>query len=133
MVVVMKMLLIMVMMMLLIVEVMVATLIVTMLMIMMEAMVMITVMVTMMVLMAIIMKIIRMIIIYMEKLLDSDWSRAVQLLCNYAQKCVIPCRNLLFRAITISKLISHSKCRKFTHKLSCRHYYVLLFHRNFFL
>ena len=30
----------------------------------------------------------------MKKLRDSDWSRAVELLCNYVQKCVIPCKNL---------------------------------------
>ena len=28
------------------------------------------------------------------KVLESDWLRAVQLLCNSAQKCVISCRNL---------------------------------------
>ena len=30
-------------------------------------------------------------IIYMKKLFDSDWLRAMQLLCNSVQKCVIPC------------------------------------------
>ena len=30
----------------------------------------------------------------MKKLRDSDWSRAVELLCNSVQKCVIPCKNL---------------------------------------
>ena len=34
------------------------------------------------------------IIIYMKKLLDSEWSRAVHILCNSVQKSVIPCRNL---------------------------------------
>ena len=29
-------------------------------------------------------------IIYMKKLLDSDWSRVVQSLCNSVQKCAIP-------------------------------------------
>ena len=49
----------------------------------------------------------------MKKLLDSDWSKAVQLLCNCVQKSVLPCRNLYFRAIAISKLINQSKCRSF--------------------
>ena len=34
------------------------------------------------------------VIIYMKKILDSDWSTAVQLICNSVQKSVIPCRNL---------------------------------------
>ena len=42
--------------------------------------------------------------IYMKKLLDSDWSSAVQFFGTI---------NLQFRAITISKLISQSKCRTF--------------------
>ena len=31
------------------------------------------------------------IIKYREKLLDSDWLRPVQLLCNSVQKCVVSC------------------------------------------
>ena len=31
------------------------------------------------------------IIKYMKKLLDYDWSRAVQLICNSVQKCLISC------------------------------------------
>ena len=30
-------------------------------------------------------------IIYMKKFLDYDWSRAMQLLCNSVQECVISC------------------------------------------
>ena len=38
---------------------------------------------------------ITLLIIYMKKsVLDSDWSKTVQLLCNSVQKCAIPCRNL---------------------------------------
>ena len=33
-------------------------------------------------------------IIYMKILCDSDWSRAVQLLFNFVQKCVTPSRNV---------------------------------------
>ena len=44
-------------------------------------------------------------IIYMKKIFDSDWSQAVELLCNLVQKCVNPCRNFKFRAIKISNHI----------------------------
>ena len=47
---------------------------------------------------------ITLLIIYMKTLLDSDWSKTAQLLCNCVKKCVIPCRNLKFRAKVISKL-----------------------------
>ena len=40
----------------------------------------------------------------MKKILDYDWSRAVQLFCNSVHKCVI-------RAITILKLISQSNAQ----------------------
>ena len=53
----------------------------------------------------------------MKKLLDSDWSRAVQLLCNSVQKSVIPIfqffsmqKFVVSCNYTISKLISQSKC-----------------------
>ena len=42
----------------------------------------------------------------MKKLLDYDWSRAVQLLCNSVQKCVISCNYNL-------KAYKQSKCRSF--------------------
>ena len=35
------------------------------------------------------------VIIYMNKLLDSDWSRAMQLLCNSVQKSVFSCNYIL--------------------------------------
>ena len=43
---------------------------------------------------------------YMQKLLNYDWSRAVQLLCNSVQKCVISSNYNL-------KVISKSKFRSF--------------------
>ena len=56
--------------------------------------------------------IIRSLIIYIKKLLDSDWSRAVQLLCNSVQKYVISCNYNL-------KANYQSKCKNFYDKNEC--------------
>ena len=73
--------------------------------------------------------IIALLIVYMKTLLDSDWLRAVQLLCNSVQKRVILCRNLLFRAITTTKMqpdcprdnANQNKLITRNKKAACRH------------
>ena len=79
----------------------------------------------------------------MKKLIDSDWSRAVQLLCNSVQKkCnsvqkfVISC-NYNFKANTPSKCSFYdndgSMNCQYMHELSRCHCQVLLFHRHCFI